>query len=164
MAKLKVIIIFLSAFLGLTACGQNEKISKGAEETNNDTENAIFDGNTVDKISQCLDEQVPEIYDWGVFVEKKSDNQAYLYERFDGKIEDVYKNGEGSEYLGKYYLVYVGEMWEDHSVNWAWFYVSADFKEVLWKDILMLKGSEFEVYTLEEWRNSPYYPQLDEVE
>ncbi|MBD5550550.1 MAG: hypothetical protein HDQ96_05145 [Lachnospiraceae bacterium] len=162
MAKLKVIIIFLSAFLGLTACGQNEKISKGAEETDNDTENAILDGNTVDKISQCLEEQVPEICDWEVFVEKKSENKAYLYERFDGRIEDVYKNGEGSEYLGKYYSVYVGEMWEDHSVNWAWFYVSVDFNEVLWKDVLMLKGSEFEVYTLEEWRNSPWYPQLDE--
>ena len=53
-------------------------------------------------------------------------------------------------------------MWEDHSFNWAWFYVSVDFKEVLWKDALRLKGSEFEVYTLEEWRDSPYYPQLDE--
>ena len=157
-----MIIILLPVLLKLTACGYSEKAGESTEKTKDDTEKVILDGGIVDEIGQCLEEQVPEIYDWGIFVEERSDGQAYLYERYDGEIDEVYKNGEGSEYLGKYYTVYVGEMWEDHSVNWAWFYVSVGFDEVLWKDTLRLRESEFEVYTLEEWRDSPYYPQLDE--
>lgn len=141
MARFKVIIILLPVLLKLTACGYSEKAGESTEKTKDDTEKVILDGGIVDEIGQCLEEQVPEIYDWGIFVEERSDGQAYLYERYDGEIDEVYKNGEGSEYLGKYYTVYVGEMWED---------------------TLRLRESEFEVYTLEEWRDSSYYPQLDE--
>ena len=107
MAKFKVITILLSILLELTACGHSENVGESTEKTKDDTEKIILDERTVDKIGQCLEEQVSEIYDWGIFVEERSDGQAYLYERYDGEIEEVYKNGEGSEYLGKYYTVYV---------------------------------------------------------
>lgn len=79
-----------------------------------------------------------------------------------GEAEEVYKDWAGSEYLGEYYSVHVSEMWEDHSVSWSTFYVSVNFDKVLWKDMVGLADSEFEVYTLEEWRNSSYYPSLDD--
>lgn len=136
------------------------------EETCYDTENAAQKVDNKDdiiqKISQYLSEQVPELEDWSDYVEKKSGGKAYLYQRYDNEEKDVYRNGEGSEYLGKYYSVYVGEMWEDHSVMWSEFYVSENFDEVLWKDTLRLKGSGVDMYSLEEWRNSSFYPQLYE--
>ena len=117
---------------------------------------------TIVKISDCLSEQVPEIDDWAAYVDLKSDGQAYLYQTYDLETEEVYKDGAGSEYLGEYYSVHVSEMWEDHSVSWSTFYVSVNFDKVLWKDMVGLADSEFEVYTLEEWRNSSYYPSLDD--
>ena len=98
----------------------------------------------------------------GAYVDLKSDGQAYLYQTYDLETEEVYKDGAGSEYLGEYYSVHVSEMWEDHSVSWSTFYVSVNFDKVLWKDMVGLADSEFEVYTLEEWRNSSYYPSLDD--
>ena len=64
-----------------------------------------------------------------------------------GEAEEVYKDWAGSEYLGEYYSVHVSEMWEDHSVSWSTFYVSVNFDKVLWKDMVGLADSEFEVYT-----------------
>ena len=58
--------------------------------------------------------------------------------------------------FGKYYAVYVGEQWDDHCVNWDWFYVSETFDEVLWGYMI-----DWQIYTLSEWRISPYYRQLE---
>ena len=90
------------------------------------------------------------------------DDSEYSTELALVETEEVYKDGAGSEYLGEYYSVHVSEMWEDHSVSWSTFYVSVNFDKVLWKDMVGLADSEFEVYTLEEWRNSSYYPSLDD--
>lgn len=87
------------------------------------------------------------IDDWAAYVDLKSDGQAYLYQTYDLETEEVYKDGAGSEYLGEYYSVHVSEMWEDHSVSWSTFYVSVNFDKVLWKDMVGLADSEFEVYT-----------------
>lgn len=126
------------------------------------TQNAKTREDTIVKISDCLSEQMPEIDDWAAYVDLKSDGQAYLYQTYDLETEEVYKDWAGSEYLGEYYSVHVSEMWEDHSVSWSTFYVSVNFDKVLWKDMVGLADSEFEVYTLEEWRNSSYYPSLDD--
>ena len=77
-------------------------------------------------------------------------------------IRDESFYATGSDYLGEYYSVHVSEMWEDHSVSWSTFYVSVNFDKVLWKDMVGLADSEFEAYTLEECRNSSYYPSLDD--
>ena len=107
-------------------------------------------------------EQVPEIgNEWSDYVKDVSEGGAYLYERMAGySPEDVYRDYEKTEYLGKYYLVYVGEMWEDHSVNWEYFYVSENFDEVLWYDHIARLDNEYPVLYLDEWRNSDFYPAL----
>lgn len=168
MEKRKLTFILFLVVLLLTSCNYEEiRIDNGEiEEGYYETEKVIQDVNakddTVQKIANYLFEQVPELEDWSDYVEKKSEGKAYLYQRYDNEIKDVYRNGEGSEYLGKYYSVYVGEMWEDHSVMWSEFYVSENFDEVLWKDTLRLEGSDVDMYSLEEWRNSSFYPQLYE--
>ena len=122
------------------------------------------------KIMQCLDEQVPEINnEWTDYVADKSEGEAYITASVIGEdmsalhIEtfDVYRDYEKTEYLGKYYYIFVGEQWDDHCPPWAYFYVSEDFDEVLWNDIAAGKDSEYPVLYLDEWRNSDFYPKLD---
>ena len=61
------------------------------------------------------------------------------------------KRDEGN-YLGTYYAIYVGEQWEDHQVNWEWFYVNVEKKEILWMDMVNL-----DYYTLDKWRETDDY-------
>ncbi|MCM1425678.1 MAG: hypothetical protein NC118_03655 [Eubacterium sp.] len=58
------------------------------------------------KIMQCLDAQAPEInHEWAEYVTDKT---------------------EETEYLGKYYYIFVGEQWEDHCSPWAYFYAEGE--------------------------------------
>lgn len=162
-SKMNFILAFAATALmtcNLIACNNNEVIEETEEIV--ETEEIENIGDKVSKIGECLSEQVPEIADWEEYVARKSEGKAFLYQSYNNVEEDVYRDGEGSEYLGKYYLAYVGESWDDHSVMWSCFYVSVNYDEVLWKDAWRLKGSEHETYTLEEWRNSPWYPSTDE--
>lgn len=123
----------------------------------------LMSGEEFDRIMKCLDEQVPEIWnEWADYVKDVSKGEAHIYERIAGEYlpEDVYRDYQKTEYLGKYYCVYVGEMWEDHSVNWVYFYVSENFDEVLWYDHIARMDNEYPVLYLDEWRNSDYYPKL----
>ena len=124
----------------------------------------LLSGEEFGKITECLNEQVPEMNEWANYIEEQSGGEAHLMERMAGEYvsDDVYRDYEKTEYLGKYYLVYVGEIWEDHSVNWEYFYVSEDFSEVLWDYKEQGKDSEYPVLYLDEWRNSDFYPKLDE--
>lgn len=165
--KISFVVLAMAGLL--TACGSrvwgdDSEISTALAfgEAEECTQNAKTREDTIVKISDCLSEQVLEIDDWAAYVDLKSDGQAYLYQTYDLETEEVYKDWAGSEYLGEYYSVHVSEMWEDHSVSWSTFYVSVNFDKVLWKDMVGLADSEFEVYTLEEWRNSSYYPSLDD--
>lgn len=118
-----------------------------------------------DQIMKCLDERVPEIFDeWNDYVVEKSEGKAHMMEMMAGgyELEDVYRDYAKTEYLGKYYCVYVGESWDDHCVNWEYFYVSEDFDEVLWHDFIPLMDSDYCVFYLDEWRNSEWYPKLGE--
>ena len=78
-----------------------------------------------------------------------------------GLPDAVYRDYQETEYLGEYYLVYVGESHEDHNANWDWFYVSEDFDEVLWYDVVMGEDSEYPVLYLDEWRRSERYRKLE---
>ena len=132
------------------------------QEVQEEQSNMLMSEEEFDRITKCLDEQVPEIgNEWSDYVKDVSEGGAYLYERMAGySPEDVYRDYEKTEYLGKYYLVYVGEMWEDHSVNWEYFYVSENFDEVLWYDHIARLDNEYPVLYLDEWRNSDFYPAL----
>ena len=114
------------------------------------------------RIVDCLSEQVPEIENWEEYLWQKSGGENCLFIEYSLEIFDVYRDGEGSEYLGKYYRVYVEEKIGDHRIPWADFYVSVDYDEVLWIDLWRLKWSEHEVYTLDEWRACPEYPHITE--
>lgn len=117
-----------------------------------------------DKVMQCLDEQVPEIFgEWADYVEEKTGGEAHMMAMVRGGHfpDAVYRDYEETEYLGEYYLVYVGESYEDHTANWDWFYVSEDFDEVLWYDVVMGEDSEYPVLYLDEWRRSERYRELD---
>lgn len=133
------------------------------QEGQEEQRDMLMSGEEFDRITKCLDEQVPEIWnEWSAYVEDTSEGGAYLYESMAGySPKDVYRDYEETEYLGKYYLVYVGEMFEEHSVNLAYFYVSENCDEVLWSDNVQGKDSEYPVLYLDEWRNSDYYPKLD---
>ena len=117
-----------------------------------------------DKIMQCLDQQVPEIFgEWADYVEEKSGGEAHMMAMIRGGHfpDAVYRDYQETEYLGEYYLVYVGESYEDHTANWDWFYVSEDFDEVLWYDVVMGEDSEYPVLYLDEWRRSERYRKLE---
>ena len=88
------------------------------------------------------------------YIASQSTGAANLTIRVDTSPIDIYKNGENSVYLGKYYAIYVGE---SHNVRWDSFYVSENLDNVLWEDVVRAKVSEFDMYTLDEWRNSPHY-------
>lgn len=117
MEKRKLTFILFLVVLLLTSCNyeeikrDNRDVEDGHYETEKVTQDVDTKEDTVQKIAHCLWEQVPELEDWSVYVEKESGGKAYLYQSYGNEKEDVYRNGEGSEYLGKYYSVYVGEMW-----------------------------------------------------
>ena len=134
------------------------------QEERNIQSTAPFSAKDFENIMRCLSEQVPEIFDeWADYVADKSEGKAYIEADIANfNTYDVYRDYGSTEYLGKYYLIYVGEEWEDHRVNWAWFYISESFDEVLWYDRVAGKDSEYRVLYLDEWRNSDFYPKLNE--
>jgi len=120
---------------------------------------AVMTEEIYDKTIRYLEEQVPEIFDeWADYVLDQSEGKAHIFAMLASDLgpDDVYRDYERTEYLGKYHLVYVGELWEDHSALWAYFYVSENFDEVLWYDITMTE--EYPVLYLDEWRESDWYP------
>ena len=140
-------------------------IENSFEHSNNDiqvvdqvTDNpVIFDPVTeyILKAGSFFEQEVPELEAYSMHISERSNGKAYLIVECDGRAENVNGIVATDELSGKYYSVYVGEQWEDHKVNWDWFFVSEDFDEILWYYL-----PESEVYTLSEWRNSSHYRQL----
>ena len=104
-------------------------------------------------IVNFMRENIPELKRYAEFVEQKSEGNATFIIDPDFTTEELYADGE---FRGNYYYVYTGEVWEDRRVNWDWFLVSEDFDEILWWDIV-----EIEYLTLDEWRQSPSYRELE---
>lgn len=99
-----------------------------------------------------LEQEIPEFDIYDSFINKKTEGKAYLVVESGIKPDELYGNNQ--EFLGNYYMIYVGEKWEDHRANWYWFYVREDFEEILWYEI-----TECEYYSLEEWRDSSWYKE-----
>ena len=104
----------------------------------------------ITKVSGYLYDNVPELLDYDKYISEKSNGKAYLTVLPCTELEEVIKI-DGTN-MGGYYMVYVGEQWEDHRANWDWFAVSEDMDNILWVDIV-----EINYYTLEEWRASSSY-------
>lgn len=117
-----------------------------------DFNNQIINGNNLPYIQEIQMEaffrkNVPEIEEYQAYIMEKSNAQAHLIIKVNTELETINQEEEK-----QYYSVYVGEEWEDHSVNWDWFYIRSDSKEILWYSVVD------DIYlSLEEWRNSDYY-------
>ena len=165
MEKVKKAFIILLLPIFLSVCDKQAEErdyiynAEGVVKTNEArfSQEQKADSGKNDEIRQFLHEQVSELNDYAEYIYRQSGGEANLTIRIANESAEVYKDGLESEYLGKYYAVYVGESWIDHSVRWDTFYVSENCDKVLWKDTIRLKGSDFDMYTLDEWRNSSHY-------
>lgn len=99
---------------------------------------------------EYLEQEIPELDDYEYYINKKSEGQAFLIVESHPYLMELY--GEDKKLLGYYYLIYVGEEWEDHRVNWDWFYVREDLEEILWCEIV-----DGTLYSMEDWRESLQY-------
>lgn len=158
----KILNLLLVILLVISGCGQGVSfVQNNYIEIKDNYESESFlqkeEKTEEDKIVTYLEEQVPEISKYAEYIAKESNEEASITIRTNTIENDLYKDGEGSAYLGKYYGVYVGEQWPDHSVMWDQFYVSINYDKIYWQDTIRSKGSEFDMYTLDEWRNSQYY-------
>ena len=177
MEKLKITFLALLFSTTLSACSQNIVASEPIESIENNSKittetttlpeyrsenhsSTLEEGiefSTTEEIEKFLYQEVPELDKYAVYISDQSAGDANLTIRIDTTPTDIYKNGENSQYLGKYYAVYVGESKESHSVRWDSFCVSENLDNVIWEDVIRAKDSEFDMYTLDEWRNSSHY-------
>ena len=118
-----------------------------------ETDNNEFDLDKYMEIADFVWDNIPELKNYAEYVEEKSEGHAAFVVDPNYELKELYVDGE---FRGNYYYVYTGEVWEDHRVNWDWFLVSEDFDEILWWDIV-----EIEYLTLDEWRQSPSYRELE---
>ena len=118
-----------------------------------ETDNNEFDLDKYMEIADFVWDNIPELKNYAEYVEEKSEGHAAFVVAPNYELKELYVE---NEFRGNYYYVYTGEVWEDHRVNWDWFLVSEDFDEILWWDIV-----EIEYLTLDEWRQSPSYRELE---
>ena len=136
----KLIYVCLGSMLLLSACGE-----QNTDEFHTEAKSENLSEN---QIEEYLETFVPELIDYKQFIEKRSSGKAHLIAETDFSLLKI---GEK-----QFYPVYIGEQWDNHRVNWEWFYVSEQMDEILWYDLV---NDEF--YSLEEWRNSKEYRTLD---
>ena len=98
-----------------------------------------------------IEEEIPELAYYENYISKKSGGKAYL-DVYCNKTNPIELYDNYKKFLGYYYPVFVDEKWEDHSVSWECFFVSEDFQEILWREIV-----EYEFYSIEEWRATSWY-------
>ena len=118
-----------------------------------ETDNNEFDLDKYMEIADFVWDNIPELKNYAEYVEEKSEGHAVFVVDPNYELKELYVD---NEFRGNYYYVYTGEVWEDHRVNWDWFLVSENFDEILWWDIV-----EIEYLTLDEWRQSPSYRELE---
>lgn len=100
------------------------------------------------KVENFLYKKLKELEPLKNYIYQKSNKEAFMVVECDVNLH--VGNFEDSE--DEYYMVYVGEQYSDHKVNWCWFYVSKNLDKILVYDIV-----EGEVYLLSEWRETESY-------
>ena len=118
-----------------------------------ETDNNEFDLDKYMEIADFVWDNIPELKNYAEYVEEKSEGHAVFVVDPNYELKELYVE---NEFRGNYYYVYTGEVWEDHRVNWDCFLVSEDLDEILWWDIV-----EIEYLTLDEWRQSSSYRELE---
>lgn len=148
MKKICLVIIICFAFVFLISCQQEIEDGVQPDTILYDNKNSVSGLDETIKIEEYLETSVPELINYKQFIEKQSNGKAHLIVETDISLLKIEEK--------KFYPVYVGEQWDDHRVNWEWFYVSEQMDEILWYDLI---NDEF--YSLEEWRNSKEYRTVD---
>ena len=138
------------AFYSLKPSEYPELIPAVNEE---EADNNEFDLDKYMEIADFVWDNIPELKNYAEYVEEKSEGHAAFVVDPNYELKELYVE---NEFRGNYYYVYTGEVWEDHRVNWDWFLVSEHFDEILWWDIV-----EIEYLTLDEWRQSSSYRELE---
>lgn len=119
----------------------------------------IIGSQRLEEIESYFVDSIPELVEYKEYIERKSGGKASLCIEFgeNWDVIDGFIYGSPMEpYLEQYCRVFVGEEWDDgHKVNWEWFYVRNDCKEILYC-YLPNEGC----IPLEEWRESPFYYDL----
>ena len=103
------------------------------------------------EIEQYFVEMIPELELYARYIERESEGKACLTYHVCQSGEDIL----GAWDVDGYYI-YVGEEWEDHRINWDWFWVKEDLSEIYYYDIV-----DGDYWTLEEWRASERYREGD---
>jgi len=161
-------LLFLAAMMLIVSCGKieiNEKpeLTNNAQQEDNEQDftinttpdespSGVDNGQIQLNAMDCVYKYVPEVLQYAVYIDKKTNGKNSFTMMGYFILEDIYKDEERTEYLGKYYSVYVGEQLEETRMLWDWFLVSEDFSEVLWQN-----PRDLSVLTLDEWRDSVYY-------
>lgn len=101
-------------------------------------------------VENFLRQEVKELEPLENYIYQKSNKEAFMVVECDVTLHEV--DFEGTE--DEYYMVYVGEQYNDRKVNWCWFYVSKNLDKILSYDIV-----EGEVYSLSEWRETEIYSE-----
>ncbi len=164
----KILLIVLTIIL-LTGCNDLKNYNDIQETEPNDSKQELTDKSenesSVDKqevsdstesvansitVENFLRQEVKELEPLENYIYQKSNKEAFMVVECDVTLHEV--DFEGTE--DEYYMVYVGEQYNDRKVNWCWFYVSKNLDKILSYDIV-----EGEVYSLSEWRETEIYSE-----
>lgn len=102
------------------------------------------------KVETFLRQEIKELEPLENYIYQKSNKEAFMLVECDLTLHKV--DFEGTE--DEYYLVYVGEQYNERKVNWCCFYVSKNLDKILSYDIV-----EGEAYSLSEWRETEIYSE-----
>ena len=103
-----------------------------------------------DAVYEYFMANIPELDSYAEYINRESEGKAHLTVQVFDDENGIPGGKEGG------YQVYVGEQWDDHSVNWDRFFVRADMSEVFYYDLV-----DGEYWSLEEWRVSEHYRVLE---
>lgn len=149
-SKALIIVVLLFSVCLFTSCNEQSviddasvQISTVENKASGDVISSISnDANEYkdnEKVLSYIYQNVPELSRYGEEISKKSNGEACLT-----LFISNFENG--------YYVVYVGEDWPDHTVNWDYFYVDEKMTQILYSN--MITG---DLLTLSEWRDSSQY-------
>ena len=102
------------------------RIQRGIEDDVK-PQNSTFDLDEKIKMEEYLETSVSELTSYKQFIEEQSSGEAHLIVEMNFSLLKI---GEKN-----FYPIYVGEQWDDHRVNWEWFYVSEQMDEILWYNL-----------------------------
>lgn len=136
---------------------ENENADEEKLEIEEYAQNEIESENNLEWVSfssieKYVREKIPELTCYEQYIMQSSDGEAYMIIDNFGFLDGFIERKEDENY----YLIYIGEKWSNHTANWDYFLVTEDLNQIYFFDM-----TENVVLTLEEWRESDYYRNLE---